>query len=618
MKINPTGNVAMPTVAEQSHTPGNEVHVASAGASRSSVAEGSPLHGLRRTRSLPARLGAALSDDSTETKTRRGAGRRLATASQRSVATGPHARSPGVGGIRTPVARARSEHSVDIGDAHGTVLQDGTQDASIPLAASSQAGVMQRLWNMADIRTLLSPADDHEFIAALRTPTDATDGDGARLDRLVGHVSELKSHLDSAGLDGALATRFKARLDEVGVTLKALQTDKSLGERAAKVIGINAMLAPLPLMIPLMTKPRQQKTEAEIVALMAKAMVEAIGMIRTPTTDNNLLKDRAMARYYANMVQAVEFALPTFVSSLRFLNDSPTFNIAAGAVSTGALFGGFLSKEIRDKYNVWRTGSTHPDLRKAGVALSSETKAALHAVRNAVEMDQQMLNGAKDRFITEHGRELSPHLSKQVAIAVSAYQRIADELAECIGLPAAQGHAQNSDRSAKLALALFSTAVCTATTVLMLPDKIGTVDLASDAAFTSALMFSLMADKNVSRKDALEEFKTFVGLSLVMLAVLAANKAANDFMERGVSGLLVGSIAMSALNLTMPGPVGHAAARGIEALMNMSPSNMLNGLRSIGDRVFQMFAGEQARPLPRSTVRLEELDPDLEGALPAR
>jgi len=618
MKINPTGNVAMPTVAEQSHTPGNEVHVASAGASRSSVAEGSPLHGLRRTRSLPARLGAALSDDSTETKTRRGAGRRLATASQRSVATGPHARSPGVGGIRTPVARARSEHSVDIGDAHGTVLQDGTQDASIPLAASSQAGVMQRLWNMADIRTLLSPADDHEFIAALRTPTDATDGDGARLDRLVGHVSELKSHLDSAGLDGALATRFKARLDEVGVTLKALQTDKSLGERAAKVIGINAMLAPLPLMIPLMTKPRQQKTEAEIVALMAKAMVEAIGMIRTPTTDNNLLKDRAMARYYANMVQAVEFALPTFVSSLRFLNDSPTFNIAAGAVSTGALFGGFLSKEIRDKYNVWRTGSTHPDLRKAGVALSSETKAALHAVRNAVEMDQQMLNGAKDRFITEHGRELSPHLSKQVAIAVSAYQRIADELAECIGLPAAEGHAQNSDRSAKLALALFSTAVCTATTVLMLPDKIGTVDLASDAAFTSALMFSLMADKNVSRKDALEEFKTFVGLSLVMLAVLAANKAANDFMERGVSGLLVGSIAMSALNLTMPGPVGHAAARGIEALMNMSPSNMLNGLRSIGDRVFQMFAGEQARPLPRSTVRLEELDPDLEGALPAR
>lgn len=620
MKINPTGNVAMPTVAEQSHTPGNEVHVASAGASRSSVAEGSPLHGLRRTRSLPARLGAALSDDSTETKTRRAAGRRLATASQRSVATGQHARSPGVSEIRTPTSSARSEHSVDIGDAHGPVPPGGTQDASMPLAASSQAGVMQRLWNMADIRTLLSQANDHEFIGALRAPMDEAnaDGDGARLDRLVSHVSALKTHLDSAGLDGALATRFKARLDEVGVTLKALQTDKPLGERATKVIGLNALLAPLPLMIPLMTKPRQQKTEAEIVALMAKAMVEAIGMIRTPTTDNNLLKDRAMARYYANTVQAVEFALPTFVSSLRFLNDSPAFNIAAGAVSTGALFGGFLSKEIRDKYNVWRTGSKHPDLRKAGVALSSETKAALDAVKTAVEMDQQMLNGAKDRFITEHGRELSPHLSKQVAIAVNAYQRIADELAECIGLPAAEGHAQNSDRSAKLALALFSTAVCTATTVLMLPDKIGTVDLASDAAFTSALMFSLMADKNVSRKDALEEFKTFVGLSLVMLAVLAANKAANDFMERGVSGLLVGSIAMSALNLTMPGPVGHAAARGIEALMSMSPSDMLNGLKSIGDRVFQMFAGEQARPLPRSTVRLEELDPDLEGALPAR
>ncbi|KVL13683.1 hypothetical protein WS95_04025 [Burkholderia sp. MSMB1826] len=505
------------------------------------------------------------------------------------------------------------EHHIHIDDATGlgSQMTDGGQ---LPPKMSSVARLLRAFGRMTDVRTLLSQADDHEFIAALRASSGETPGQGARLDQLTAHVTELKARIDEAGLDGVLATRFKTRLQEVNDTLNALQTDKPFHERAAKIVGLNLLLAPLPLIIPLMTKPRQQKTEAEIAALMAKAMVEGIGMIRTPTTDNNLLKDRAMARYYANMVQAVEFALPTFVSSLRFLNKDAVFNVTAGAVSTGALFGGFLSKEIREKYNAWRTGSAHPDLHQAGLTLSAETKAALEAVRTAVEMDRETLNTTKATFLAGDQRELTPYVSKQVTIAVDAYQRLADELADCIGLSPAQMPAENRDRSAKLALALFSTAVCVATTILILPDTIGTVDLASDAAFTSALMFSLMANKNVSGKDALEEFKTFVGLSLVMLAVLAANKAANDFIEHGVSGLLVGSITMAALNLTMPGPVGHAAARAIEKLMSMSPPDLMAGLKSIGNRVFQMFTAE-TESQRSSGVTIEELPDDLEGSL---
>jgi hypothetical protein len=481
--------------------------------------------------------------------------------------------------------------------------------------ASSMARAAGALIKMSDVRTLLSQADDRKFIAALRQPSSEA-ADGARLDRLTGHITELTARIDEAGLDGALAKRFTTRLHEISDTLNALQTDRPLHERAAKIAGLHMLLAPLPLAIPLMTRPRQQKTEAEIAALMAKALVEGLGMIRTPTTDDNLLKDRAMARYYPNMVQALEFALPTFVSSLRFLNGNAGFNVAAGAISTGALFGGFLSKEIREKYNIWRTGSAHPDLRQAGLSLSAETKAALDAVRIAAEMDGNALNDTKAAFVASDGQELSPHVSKQVAIAVNAYQRLADELADCIGLPPAATSEENRDRSAKLALALFSTAVCVATTVLMLPDKIGTVDLASDAAFTSALMFSLMADKNVSRNDALEEFKTFVGLSLVMLGVLAANKAANDFIEHGVSGLLVGSIAMTALNLTAPGPVGHAAAKAIESLMSLKLTDLTAALNHIGDRVFQMFAGPRTQSPSASSVRIEELPSDGD-ALPA-
>ena len=573
-----------------------------------------PLHTLARSNSLPARLGPSPTVTSPSPRPRL------------NIGGGPGSAPPDASdiadrhsGVERPAGEragipATHEHRVDIDDGRGSVSPIAA-NGDRPWA-SSALRTAKALVKMSDAGTLLSRADDREFIAGLRAPSNGAAGDGPKLDRLTAHVGGLKARIGEAGLDDALAARFTKRLDEVGVTLNALRTDRPLHERAAKVAGLHMLLAPLPLAIPLMTKPRQQKTEAEIAALMAKAMVEAIGMIRTPTTDDNLLKDRAMARYYANMVQAIEFALPTFVSSLRFLNSNAAFNIAAGAISTGALFGGFLSEEIRQKFNVWRSGSANPHLHRAGLSLSAETKAALEAVRTAAESDGQALNDAKAAFVANGSRELSPHVGKQVAIAVNAYQRLADELADCIGLPPAASPAENRDRSAKLALALFSTAVCVATTVLMLPDKIGTVDLASDAAFTSALMFSLMADKNVSRQDALEEFKTFVGLSLVMLAVLAVNKAANDFIEDGVSGLLVGSIAMTALNLTVPGPVGHAAAQAIETLMSLKPADLMAGLRNIGDRVFQMFCGQTPTQNP-SSVRIEELPADIDGGLPA-
>jgi hypothetical protein len=576
--------------------------------------ENGPLQPLARSKSLPARLAPSTSDAPSVSRPRR----RIAGSARSTPEDLPSSnnadRNISESVTERPGNLTASEHRVDIDEPGGHVLENAGNRQSHP--ASFIARAAKALTKMSDVRTLLSQADDREFIATLRAPLDDQASDGARLDRLIDHVTELKARIGEAGLDRKLAARFETRLDEVSETLNALRTDRPLLERAAKITTLHVLLAPLPLAIPLLAKPRQQKTEAEIAALMAKALVEAVGMLRTPTTDNNLLKDRAMARYYANMVQALEFALPTFVSGLRFLNNNAPFNIAAGLLSTGALFGGFLSDEIRHKFNVWRAGSAHPDLHRAGLSLSAEAKAALEAVRTAVETDGKALNDAKTAFVANEARELSPHVSKQVAIAVNAYQRLADELADCIGMPPAQTAAENRDRSAKLALALFSTAVCVATTVLMLPDTIGTVDLASDAAFTSALMFSLMADKNVGRKDALEEFKTFVGLSLVMLAVLAANKAANDFIEHGVSGLLVGSITMTALNLTMPGPVGHAAAQAIERLMAMKPADLLASVRSIGDRVFQMFTG-QTQSRHRSSVRIEELPPSGTGALPA-
>lgn len=512
-----------------------------------------------------------------------------------------------------------SHHAVHAERIHEEIAQCGEALMSSAIPEDSKQilfGLLNRTGASID-RCAFKPAEQTDSAQMLR------------LSQLAQNVSELKTMLKASELPPVLSEALVKRLDQVNAALDELKADKPLLNRGAKVLAINALLAPLPLMIPMMSKPAQRKTEAEIVALITKAMVEGIGLVRTPTTGNALLKDRTMARYYANTVQALEFSLPTFVSSLRSLNESAPFNIGLGMLSTVALFGGFMSKEITQKFNRKFRGNAHPKLAAEGAALfrrmgplgEQETaacermKAVLQRVAEGIAQDKGSLLDAKDAFLSG-GRELSPYVSKQVTLAVDTYQRLADELNSVMGMHA-EGAIVDKDRKSKFALALFATGVCVSTTVLMLPDKIGVVDLGSDAAFTSALMFSLMANSNVSRKDALEEFKTFVGLSLVMLALLVANKGAKDFMEKGTNGLLIGSITMTALNLTLPGPVGHYAASGIEKLMNLKPSDMFNALHSIGDWVYQLFSGH-TETAPKSSVVIEEvIEPDLEHGLGA-
>ena len=91
----------------------------------------------------------------------------------------------------------------------------------------------------------------------------------------------------------------------------------------------------------------------------------------------------------------------------------------------------------------------------------------------------------------------------------------------------------------------------------------------------------------------------------MLVAVLAANQAADHFMEKGLSGLLIGSLTLSALNVTVPGPVGNVAALGIEKLMNMQPKDLLATLHQIGDRAYRMLLPAQ---VDASASRIEALD----------
>ncbi|WCM93087.1 hypothetical protein M5C99_22635 [Acidovorax sp. NCPPB 2350] len=523
-----------------------------------------------------------------------------------------------------------------------TSSRDSTASATPQEAqAGAATGVWTRARNaakaaarLADARTVLMRGDDAEFMQALRGRGDAESAPlpaGSTLPALREGVGELRARLQDPAVPEGLRQHFEGKLAHLESTLDALETEQPLARRAAVYLAMNTLLPAVPVAIPAYS--HQNQFEAELAGLYAKTALMAVGSVRSPTAANrHSVMDHFMSRHYINVVQAAIFALPTFVPKLQQLNANPGFNVAAGIASTTALFVGFFSKEMREMYNQRRHGVPDPALAAAGrtldgdvdihaphppthepaAAAAESAPSARTLLTEALEharAGQKALGDGKTGFL-DQGKELSPVTSKQVTLAANAFLDIATDLERVLGTDGAQAPAgDNPDRIAKNALALFTTLVCLTTTALMYPDRIGMVDLGSDAAFTAALMLHNANNPNMTREDALEEFKSFAGLSLVMIAVLVANRAAGDFIEKDTTGMLLGSVAMAVLNMTIPGPIGHAAGAGIEKLLSLKPADLLEAARGIGHNALELFRWCARRDAPApSSVELTEIE----------
>lgn len=548
------------------------------------------------------------------------------------------------------------------------------EDGPDPADASSAPGAWARMGQaaraigrLADARTAVMRGDDAEFVQALRGRGDTERGAipaGGTLPELRAAAQGLRGRLLAPDVPGELQAHFEGRLAHLDSTLESLQTEQPLARRAAVYLGMNALLPVVPVAIAF--HGHQNQFEAELAGLYAKTALMAIGSARSPTGANrHSVLDHFMSRHYINVVQAAIFALPTFVPQLHQLNGHPAFNVGAGMVSTAALFLGFLGKETREVVHRMRHGVPDPALAAIGTRLqeaarfpaappaapgvpagpdsgggaqalpagreaATSARATLAQALEQARSDQKAVTDGKAGFLAQ-GKELSPVTSKQVTMVADAFLSIATDLERVLhpaGMPeqaataagGAQRQAQAAERTAKYALAAFTGAVCAATTGLMYPDRIGMVDLSSDAAFTVALMVANARNPNVTRRDALDEFKSFAGLSLVMIAVLTANHAGDDFIEKSTTGMLAGAAAMALLNVTIPGPVGHVAGAGLEklyaTLQSLRPADLWETLRGVGHNALEMFRGRAQGMAPApSTVQFEEL-PDA-GAPPS-
>ncbi|WP_234383757.1 hypothetical protein [Paracidovorax avenae] len=535
-------------------------------------------------------------------------------------------------------------------------LAEAAPDAPGPAGAARLGQFLKTMGNMVDARTAVMRGDDAEFMQEFKGRADPERGvlpAGSTLPELRNAAQALRTQLLAQDVPAELQTRFEGRLAHLDSTLEALETEQPLARRAAVYLGMNALLPVLPVAIAF--RGHQNQFEAELAGLYAKTALMAIGSARSPTGANrHSAMDHFMSRHYINVVQAAIFALPTFVPQLHKLNGHPAFNVGAGMVSTAALFLGFLGKETRELTNRMRHGVPDPELAAAGTRLQQaagfpagpaepaaddadeavqtareaavQARTALSQALDLARADQKAVTNAKASFLAQgDGKELSPVTSKQLTLVADAFLSIATDLERVLhpaGLPeqaasaasGAEQEAEKAERIAKYALAAFTGAVCATTTGLMYPDQIGMVDLASDAAFTVALMVANARNPNITRRDALDEFKSFAGLSLVMIAVLTANHAADDFIEKNTTGMLLGAAAMALLNVSIPGPVGHLAGAGLEkmyaGLQSMRPAELSQALRGIGHNAMEWLRGQfmGAAPVPvPSSVEIHEI-----------
>ncbi|AVS76588.1 hypothetical protein [Paracidovorax cattleyae] len=538
-------------------------------------------------------------------------------------------------------------------------LEEAAPDAGG--APSAPAGTRRRLeqilktmGNMVDARTAVMRGDDAEFMQEFKgrgDPERRVLPAGSTLPELRNAARALRTQLLADGVPAELTTRFEGRLAHLDSTLEALETEQPLARRAAVYLGMNALLPVLPVAVAF--RGHQNQFEAELAGLYAKTALMAIGSARSPTGANwHSAMDHFMSRHYINVVQAALFALPTFLPQLQKLNNHPAFNVGAGMVSTAALFLGFLGKETREITNRMRKGVPDPALAEAGTRLQEATmfpdtprepategadeaaqtertsaiqaRTALSQALDLARADQKAVTDGKASFLAQgEGKELSPVTSKQLTLVADAFLSIATDLERVLhpaGLPeqaataanAAEQGAEKAERIAKYALAAFTGAVCVTTTGLMYPDRIGMVDLSSDAAFTVALMVANARNPNVTRRDALDEFKSFAGLSLVMIAVLTANHAGDDFIEKNTTGMLMGAAAMALLNVSIPGPVGHLAGAGLEklyaGLQSMRPAELSQTLLGIGHNAMEWLREQfQGAARASSAVEIHEI-----------
>ncbi len=427
--------------------------------------------------------------------------------------------------------------------------------------AAARPSMLRRAGTALDVHGLLTQANDKQFLLEV----------APHLRSLKASLGQMKNALGALeGLPPQLRAPLRQRLDKAIAAADGLLTDQPLASRLAKGAAMFAALAPLPLALPFITKPKQFQYAALTVAHYAKTLVGMAGLVAKPKTNNAQWMAHFNERHLTAFLPAALSIGPLMAKP--DLVSNPAFYVPTGIALTAVAFASAYPDKVKD---LLRNAAHSVRGDSGAVEVPDDVQRQIRHLLGGVRPAEQALVGARDE-LGPRGLSLSDSTSSQLsavtgsvdglfkAVGALAHNLEAIHVDEGDGEGRAAARRPDPDRTAKAAMAVFSGIATFASAAILFPDIVGVTDFASDAVFVTSLMTSIALDPAKNKQDSLAMFKSMVGLSLLSIGFLGANKI-SPFLGEDMAKMVAGTAAIVGANLTLPGPVGQAAGMLIEA-----------------------------------------------------
>ncbi|WP_272929850.1 MULTISPECIES: XopX family type III secretion system effector [Xanthomonas translucens group] len=488
-------------------------------------------------------------------------------------------------------------------------------------SASSIASAAEQVWTMSDLRTMLQlQANDPEFLRILRgidpeQPADYT------LALCREHMEQLKILCKDNTTDSDhsndmpqhLRKAIRRDIRAVEKALDPLENGTPATGRALKSL-VN-LVNTWPVLVPSPLLANQAKTFAYTIAGVTKGVLGlSMSALRStadgmpfPLWSGQLGREANEVHFYVGLLNGIFLATEVpkkyFSESVKqtaeAIDDSLYFRTGAVVAAAAVLLTPFVWNNVKQIAGRARDGAMRmaaSGAERVGLSalakplhdrldpiqVSAELRTSLNEIWLQLENGRAAFEQSRRDFTAPgSGRELTRTLNSQCTHLLETLHNCSERFSSAVGLDRTQEGiathgSRNSDFASKLALTILAAGVTGSTVFLIQPDKIGTADVVADALVVTAVMAQSAWNKQATRQDAMERFKTMNAVSMVMVLALGADKLSKIFTPEGLIESSANSpyyagLVMALMSMTMPGPM----ARGAELAMNWAAGKII-------------------------------------------
>jgi len=409
------------------------------------------------------------------------------------------------------------------------------------LGAWARAGV-----HASDMHTALARRDDAGLLALFRAP-----------DAALPDMAEPKVRLDALPLPSGQARRAKRLLRAIERDLEALKNGVPFGRRllpwAAAMVAVS-----LPLPIPFHTG--QRKFSSLQVAARTKDVMLLLGLIAQDTSTPRAFGRHVENRVFLDLAGTAVYAGPAFIPAARHLMSDLRFNIPATVGIAAATLLYFNRAHLPGMVRGLRERLGIP----ARTPLSDAARQEIRAWASELTSQKNRLDTLVGEFRQGTQAGLSDNLNRLLNQLEGSFTQLGRELVACAPDPHAQAAPSkpNEDVYPKLSVALFSLMIACSLGAFLHQEISALVDLCARGVWIFSELAKAAADASVNLQGILQSFKEISGLALLLLGYLAANQGLG-FLHSDAKSFWIGTAALSAANITLPGPVATVVSKAL-------------------------------------------------------